>query len=273
MTRSLTFGEYVKVYNVSSVTNTNEERTTSAVALYPSGNLQGGWMFFLLNTDRVLHRHQWKRLPINNQITNRIYNMATKEGQQYISSNFKYKWNTDSEDDTVRVDTEVSVEALTSDDNDAGGQTDTPLDFHEIADEVNEIIADAESPIIEEVNPCGDQTPDSVAKTANDSANFDNEQTPEQIQSGNIDIPTNNPESDDDNEDSTSVGNDTKEGTHSGTETITDKVNAEQFNDEASNIESEVRYNLRARANVNYKHMHKYGETQLIQIHQDWIND
>ena len=39
---SLTFGEYAEVYNVSNTTNTNEERTTSAVALYPSGNLQGG---------------------------------------------------------------------------------------------------------------------------------------------------------------------------------------------------------------------------------------
>ena len=68
----LTFGEYVEVYNVNNVTNTNEERTISVVALDPSGNLQGGWMFFSLNTGRVLHRHQWKKLPVNNQIIDRV---------------------------------------------------------------------------------------------------------------------------------------------------------------------------------------------------------
>ena len=131
---SLTFGEYVEVYNVNNVTNINEERTTSAVALYPSGNLQGGWMFFSLNTGRVLHRHQWKRLPINDQITGRVYDMATKEGQQYISSNLKYKWNNDNQDDAISVDTKVSVDALRTDDDDSKEQPGTPLEFHKIAD-------------------------------------------------------------------------------------------------------------------------------------------
>ena len=36
---SLMFGEYVEVYSGTNAINTNKERTTSAVALYPSGNL------------------------------------------------------------------------------------------------------------------------------------------------------------------------------------------------------------------------------------------
>ena len=32
------------------------------------------------------------------------------------------------------------------------------------------------------------------------------------------------------------------------------------------------RYNLTSRSTVNYLDMHKYGETQLLQLHQDWVN-
>ena len=55
---SLTFGEYTEVYAANQVKNNNEKRTISAVALYPSGNQQNGWMFMSLSTGRVLHRHQ-----------------------------------------------------------------------------------------------------------------------------------------------------------------------------------------------------------------------
>ena len=39
---SLMFGEYVEAYTSDNTINTNEERTTSAIALYQSGNLQQG---------------------------------------------------------------------------------------------------------------------------------------------------------------------------------------------------------------------------------------
>ena len=65
---SLTFGEYTEVYATNQVINNNEERTISAVALYSSGNQQNGWMFMSLSTGRVIHRHQWKKLHINQQV-------------------------------------------------------------------------------------------------------------------------------------------------------------------------------------------------------------
>ena len=199
--------------------------------------------------------------------------MATKEGQQYISSNFKYKWNTDDEEDTVGADIEESVEALTAGNNNDVYQSDTPLEFHEIADEVNEIIMDTETTVVEENNPSGDQAPNRVTEVPNVDANPDDEQIPEQIQSTNIDISTTEPESENVNVDSASTGDDSKEETHSDGKAIADEANAEQSDDEASDMEPEGRYNLCARTNVNYKHMHKYGETQLMQIHQNWIND
>ena len=121
-------------------------------------------MFFSLNTGRTLHGHQWKKLPVNNHIIDRVYNMATKEGQQYISNNCKYKWNTGGEDDTVSSDIEAPMEIPTSDEDDGVSQRNTPMEFHEIADEVNEIIMDTESTILEEANVYDEQTSGSVTE-------------------------------------------------------------------------------------------------------------
>ena len=52
----LSFGDYAEVYAANNVINSNEERTTSAIVLYPSSNAQGGWIFMSLSTGRILHR-------------------------------------------------------------------------------------------------------------------------------------------------------------------------------------------------------------------------
>ena len=55
---AMSYGDYTEVYAAKNVKNNNEERTTSAIALYPSNNAQGGWMFMSLSTGRILHRKQ-----------------------------------------------------------------------------------------------------------------------------------------------------------------------------------------------------------------------
>ena len=98
-------------------------------------------MFVSLSTGRMLHRKQWKKLLISKKIINRVEELANKENQGYISSNFKYKWkgmNHDN-DDNASIDTdgnnskneekdELSVTSLN--------------EFHDIADEVNQMIND-----------------------------------------------------------------------------------------------------------------------------------
>ena len=51
---AITYGEYAEVYAMSQVKNNIDERTISAIVLYPSGNNQGGWIFMSLNTGRLL---------------------------------------------------------------------------------------------------------------------------------------------------------------------------------------------------------------------------
>ena len=69
----------MEVYASNNIINNNEERTISAIALYPSGNMQKGWLFMSLNTGRVLHCHQWKKLSINQKVIDRVNELGSKE--------------------------------------------------------------------------------------------------------------------------------------------------------------------------------------------------
>ena len=88
----LNFGDYVQTHNVRSRTNDNEQRTVGAIALYPTENGQGSWVFMSLVTGKEIHRYQWEILPISEEVIMRVEELAKGENQPLVSSNFKYEW-------------------------------------------------------------------------------------------------------------------------------------------------------------------------------------
>jgi hypothetical protein len=54
-------------------------RTTGAIALRPTGNVQGRYLFYRLNTGRALTRNQWTELPMPNEIIDRVHALARGE--------------------------------------------------------------------------------------------------------------------------------------------------------------------------------------------------
>ena len=91
----LNFGDYAQVYNVKGITNTNKSSTVGAIALYPSGNAQWGWIFMSLASGKEIHSYQWDTLPAGEDIINRVHELATREGQPKIDTNFMYEWEID----------------------------------------------------------------------------------------------------------------------------------------------------------------------------------
>ena len=63
-----------------------------SVALYPSGNAQGSWIFMSLLTGKRIHRYQWDIIPITTDIINRVDALTRDEGQPIVADNFKYEW-------------------------------------------------------------------------------------------------------------------------------------------------------------------------------------
>ena len=72
----LAFGTYVQVHEDHD--NTMAPRTTGALALYPTGNQQGGFAFFSLLTGRVIRRNHWTVLPMPNDVIERIRLLARR---------------------------------------------------------------------------------------------------------------------------------------------------------------------------------------------------
>ena len=76
----LSFGDYIQVQKEKTVTNTMSECTNDAIALFPSGNLQGGWKVLSLNEGRVHHRRQWQLLPLTQHIIDPINIFGKRQG-------------------------------------------------------------------------------------------------------------------------------------------------------------------------------------------------
>jgi hypothetical protein len=53
------FGAYALVFKGKDPTNTMRTRATGAIALTPTGNMQGGHYFMSLTTGKRLSRQQW----------------------------------------------------------------------------------------------------------------------------------------------------------------------------------------------------------------------
>jgi hypothetical protein len=72
----LEFGTYVQTHEEHD--NSMAARTCGALALRPTGNSQGGWYFFNLNTGRVINRHRWTELPLPSDVIVRVRNLARR---------------------------------------------------------------------------------------------------------------------------------------------------------------------------------------------------
>jgi len=70
----LEFGEYTQVHEEHD--NSMAMCTTGAITLRPTGNAQGGYFFYSLNTGRVLNRNRWTALPMPAEVIQRVHELA-----------------------------------------------------------------------------------------------------------------------------------------------------------------------------------------------------
>ena len=71
------FGDYVHVHE-EVIDNTMRARTQAAIALRPTGALDGSWWFWLLRTNRVVRRRRSTALPITIDVIDAINKAARK---------------------------------------------------------------------------------------------------------------------------------------------------------------------------------------------------
>ena len=72
----LQYGEYAQVHE--SHDNSMSSRTTGAIALRPTGNVQGGYYFLSLSTGKRLNRFAWTALPMPGEVIDRVHELARR---------------------------------------------------------------------------------------------------------------------------------------------------------------------------------------------------
>ena len=71
------FGEYVQTHEEHD--NSLNPRTIGALALRPTGNIQGGYFFLSLSMGKVINRMRWTRIPMPKEVIDRVERMACQE--------------------------------------------------------------------------------------------------------------------------------------------------------------------------------------------------
>ncbi len=78
-------GSYCEVHDEPSPSNTTVPRMQEAIALGPTGNLQGSVKFYCLMTGRVLKHREFMPLPMPDQIIKRVNAIGASENKDKIS--------------------------------------------------------------------------------------------------------------------------------------------------------------------------------------------
>jgi len=76
------FGAYCEVSEHTDITNTQKARTTPAVCLGPTGNIQGTYKFFNLLTGHVIKRWSFTVLPYPNRMIRLVNDLGVRSKQQ-----------------------------------------------------------------------------------------------------------------------------------------------------------------------------------------------
>ena len=76
------FGQYYQVHEDKENKNRVDlSRTTGAIALKSSGNLQGGYRFMNLTTGGVITWHHFTEVPITDEVIKRVHELADRDQQ------------------------------------------------------------------------------------------------------------------------------------------------------------------------------------------------
>jgi len=149
------FGAYAQVHDDQSVTNTMTSRTTGAISLGTSGNVQGTYRFMSLRTGDILVRRTWTELPMPSEVVDRVMELTTNEVDYTDYQNELQDLDDELEDDEDAGDQirepEINVDSVTESEteeremnqNEEAVQLEqniAPLDDQQMGEEVEEAV-------------------------------------------------------------------------------------------------------------------------------------
>jgi hypothetical protein len=138
----LEFGSYVQTHEKH--TNSMTSRTVGAIALRPTGNEQGGYYSYSLNTGRRLNRNRWTALPMPDEVMRHVHAMARRSA---ASRGLTFANRDGAPDDEESDDEDNTDSDNDSEDDDYDSDNDNDNNHHFIAgvNEHNQLAVDNNS--------------------------------------------------------------------------------------------------------------------------------
>ena len=84
------FGAYVEAHDDPEITNTTTERTREAIALGPTGNIQGTQKVFCLKTGLVLKRRKIIPLPVPDRVIKKVNQWGVRSKREEYGKKLKF---------------------------------------------------------------------------------------------------------------------------------------------------------------------------------------
>ena len=128
------FGAYAQVFDDKDPTNTPRSRSLGAIALTPTGNVQGDYHFLSLASGARISRHAWTEVPLPDTAIARVEALALHEGRPLVQDRgFVVEWRPDHPIDNTIYDLDYDPPAPAPDDDFAPADYD-PVDHDELHD-------------------------------------------------------------------------------------------------------------------------------------------
>ena len=77
----LSFGHCAQAHEENNPTNSTKPCTLKAICLRPTGNVQGGYKFLNLRTNKKIARHSWTLLPMPKEVIDQVNAVGKHKGQ------------------------------------------------------------------------------------------------------------------------------------------------------------------------------------------------
>ena len=77
------FGSYCEVSEHDDITNTQKDRSTPAMCLGPTGNMQGTYLFYNIITGHTIKPQGFKILPYPDQMITLVNNGDRKQNEDF----------------------------------------------------------------------------------------------------------------------------------------------------------------------------------------------
>jgi hypothetical protein len=138
----LEFGAYVQTHDEHS--NDMNSRTTSAICLGPTGNVQGTHYFLSLRTGKLLRKHRWTLLPTPTDVIDRVNDFGAQQGMPKTIT-FGDRYGREIHDGPLDVDDDHDSTYDPADDASSNGEDIDDLDYSDDDDGSYDSSADDDS--------------------------------------------------------------------------------------------------------------------------------